>query len=75
MLTSQKRLMLLAWTAVDLLLAGIALSYSRATIFTLLYVGAGYAIAFGAFQLAAGLWLRRVAVPRFAPTIQARWNT
>ena len=69
------RLMLLAWTAVDLLLAGIALSYSRATIFTLLYVGAGYAIAFGAFQLAAGLWLRRVAVPRFAPTIQTRWNT
>lgn len=35
---------------------------------------AGYAIAFGAFQLAAGLWMRRVAAPQFAPTIQARWN-
>ena len=68
------RLTLLAWCAVDLLLAGMALSSARWTLYTLLYVGAGYAMVFGVFQWLAGLWLRRTAAPEFAPTTQASWE-
>ena len=68
------RLALLAWCAVDVLLAGMAISSARWTLYTLLYVGAGYAIAFGVFQLLAGVWLRRTAAPQFAPTMQASWE-
>ncbi len=68
------RAALLAWATLDLLLAGMALFFRDATIFTLLYVGAGYAIAFGLFQLAAGIWMRRVVLPYVTPTRQAGWK-
>jgi uncharacterized membrane protein HdeD (DUF308 family) len=65
---------LLAWTALDAGLAIAALTVPDATIFTVLYVGAGYAVAFGALQVASGVWIRRVAVPWVEPTTQATWT-
>ena len=38
-----------------------------------LYLGAGFAVFLGAVHLAGGLWLRRIAMPQFAPTLQAGW--
>jgi hypothetical protein len=67
------RTALVAWAAVDLLLAGMALTM-QATIFTVLYAGAGYAIAFGVFQLVAGTWVWLTAAPEVAPTQQSRWR-
>ncbi len=64
---------LLAWTALNIVLAVLAVTVPRATIFTLLYVGAGYAVAFGALQVASGVWIRRIALPRAEPTIQTTW--
>jgi uncharacterized membrane protein HdeD (DUF308 family) len=69
------RLALLGWAVLDFGLGALAAFDGRATIFTLLYVGAAYAIAFGVFQLAAAWWLRRFALPRFAPTLQSTWKT
>lgn len=64
---------LLFWTALNLLLAVLAVAAPNTTIFTILYVGAGYAVAMGALHMASGLWLKRVVVPRVAPTIQSTW--
>ena len=50
---------LLAWIVFDVGLAMLALFYPAATIFALLFFGAVYAALFGAWQIAAGLWLRR----------------
>lgn len=72
---SRTRTALLVWAAIDFSLAALAVFDTQVTIFTLLYVGAVYAIAFGAFQVGVGVWLRRIAAPRFAPTIQASWRT
>jgi uncharacterized membrane protein HdeD (DUF308 family) len=68
------RLTLVAWTALNLVLATLAITDRTATIFTLLYVGAGYAVAFGALHVAAGEWIRRIAVPRVAPPVQFGWT-
>ena len=57
------RLVLLAWTLLNVSLAGAAVFAPGTTIFTLLYVGAGYAVAFGALQVGSGMWMRRIAVP------------
>ena len=65
---------LLAWTALNLLLAVLAVTVPDATIFTVLYVGAGYAVAFGALQVASGVWIRKVAIPDVAPTTQSTWT-
>lgn len=59
---------LIAWGAFDVGLALLALLFPAATIFALLFFGAVYAALFGAWQLAAGLWLRRtVRVQQAAP--------
>jgi len=50
---------LLTWGFVDVGLAIVTLVFPAMTIFALLFVGAMYAALFGAWQLAAGLWLRR----------------
>jgi uncharacterized membrane protein HdeD (DUF308 family) len=50
---------LLGWTAFDVSLAFVSVLFPEATIFALLYFGAVYAAGFGAWQLVAGLWLRR----------------
>ena len=65
---------LLGWTLLNVVLAIAAVSMPSATIFTLLYVGAGYALAFGALQVASGMWIRRVALPRVAATLQSSWS-
>lgn len=50
---------LLGWAGLDIVLAFVSVLFPEATIFALLYFGAVYAAAFGAWQLIAGLWLRR----------------
>ncbi len=70
---ARTRVALLTWGAIDLLLSLMAAS-SRTDIFTLLYAGAAYAVAFGAFQLSAGLWIWRTAAPEVAPTGPSRWR-
>jgi len=50
---------LIAWGTFDIALAVIACVYPSSTIFALLFFGAVYAALFGAFQLVAGIWLRR----------------
>lgn len=67
------RLTLIAWTALNLFLALMAVTSPTATIFTVLYVGAAYAVVFGALQTASGMWIRRVAVPYVEPPIQSGW--
>ena len=42
-------------------------------LFVSLYLGAGFAAFLGVLHLAGGLWLRRLAMPRFAPTVQSTW--
>ena len=64
---------LLGWTLLNLVLAVAAVTMPSATIFTLLYVGAGYALAFGALQVASGMWIRGVALPRVDATVQSTW--
>lgn len=67
------RLAMIAWAIVQLALSWVA--FARETgLVALLYVGAGYAIAFGVFQVASSLWMLRVAAPRFEPTIQEGWE-
>ena len=56
--TRSARWALLIWAAIDVVLALVSVFYPEATIFALLYFGAAYAAAFGAWQLAAGLWIR-----------------
>ena len=68
------RRVLLAWTALNVLLALLAIGVPSATVITLLYVGAGYAVAFGALHIAYGIWVRRIAVPYVAPTMQSSWS-
>lgn len=65
---------LLAWTLLNAALAVAAVTAPNATVFTFLYVGAGYAVAFGALQVASALWIKRVAVPYVEPTTQASWS-
>jgi uncharacterized membrane protein HdeD (DUF308 family) len=42
--------------------------------FVPLYLGAFFSVFLGVLHLAGGLWLRRVALPQFAPTVQAEWG-
>jgi uncharacterized membrane protein HdeD (DUF308 family) len=67
------RFALIGWTVLNLTLALLALTLPQATIVAVLYVGAGYAVTFGALQVASGLWIRRIAVPYVEPPIQSRW--
>jgi uncharacterized membrane protein HdeD (DUF308 family) len=71
---ARTRNMLIAWTMLNLSLALLAVGAPGINIFTVLYVGAGYAVAFGALQVLSGIWIRRVAVPYVAPTTQASWQ-
>lgn len=64
---------LLAWSALDLVLAGVATS-SHATIFVVFIAGASYVMVLGAFEIAAGVWIRRIAMPQYGPTIQSQWH-
>ncbi|HEY7395775.1 MAG TPA: DUF308 domain-containing protein [Gemmatimonadaceae bacterium] len=50
---------LVIWAALNVSFAILAVVYPEATIFALLFVGAGYAALYGAWQLVVGLWLRR----------------
>ena len=68
------RRVLVSWTVLNIALALGAVTARQATIFTVLYVGAGYAVAFGVLQVAAGMWVRRIAVPFVAPPTQAGWR-
>lgn len=70
---SRTRVPLIAWSAFNLLLSGMALS-SGAGISTPWYAGATYALAFGAFQLSAAFWVRKFATPEVAPTCQSQWR-
>lgn len=49
---------LLAWSVLNIVLAIVAVAYPAATILALLFFGAAYATLLGAWQVAAGLWLR-----------------
>ncbi len=60
---SRTRFALLGWSGVQLLLAILAIVVPNLTITFLLYAGAAYAVAFGATQIGAGLWLRRFTIP------------
>lgn len=66
------RIVLGLWAAVNVALAAMSLVYD-ADIFLLLYVGAGYAIAYGMFHLFAAAWMRRFGAPELAPPLQAAW--
>jgi uncharacterized membrane protein HdeD (DUF308 family) len=66
---------LLAWTGVNLIVAAVAVAYAGATVFALLLFGAVYATMFGAFQIASGVWVRRIVLPHVAPTTQSGWLT
>lgn len=68
------RAVLGAWAAVNVALAAMALVYD-ADIFILLYVGAGYAIAYGVFHLLAAAWMRRFGAPELSPPLQAAWGS
>lgn len=64
---------LFAWGCVDAGLSLLAVIYPAATIFVLLFFGAVYAAVFGAWQIAMGVWIRRLpqhssAVQHGAPT-------
>ncbi len=66
------------WTLVGVTVAVIPLGMSVTLLadvprFVPLYLGAFFAVFLGALHLAGGLWLRRVALPHFAPTSQAAW--
>jgi uncharacterized membrane protein HdeD (DUF308 family) len=61
--TGRLRWALLGCGLLDFGLAIGAVTYPKANIFGLLYVGGWYAAAFGAWQLGAGVWLRRLARP------------
>lgn len=50
---------LMAWATMNGGLAVLALAYPEPTIFALLFLGAGYASLFGAWNLGVALWLRR----------------
>jgi uncharacterized membrane protein HdeD (DUF308 family) len=67
------RLAMLSWAVVQVALSCVAFDREPGLV-TLLYVGAGYAIAFGIFQVVASIWMLRVAVPRFEPTVQESWD-
>ena len=67
------RLAMLTWAVVQLALSWVAFAREPGLV-TLLYVGAGYAIGFGIFQVVASLWMLRVAAPRFEPTVQEGWE-
>ena len=72
--TPRTRQLLIAWTALNLLLALLLVTLPM-TIVTVLYAGAAYAVAFGSLQVAAALWIRQVVLPRVADTSQTRWNS
>ena len=64
---------LLAWTGISVVSAIMAVINPGAGSAALVDGTAAYAVASGAFLVAAGLWIRRVAVPHLAPPVQARW--
>jgi uncharacterized membrane protein HdeD (DUF308 family) len=70
---TRTRYALIGWTAMNLLIALLAVTVPSANSFTLLYAGAGYAVVFGAMQVASGVWVRRIAVPHVMPTVQSGW--
>ena len=47
------------WAGLDVGLAILVVTYREATIFALLFLGAVYAAAYGAWQLGVGVWLGR----------------
>lgn len=67
------RTLLLGWSATNTALAVLTL-WGRPSTATIMYGGAAYAVAVGASQLTAAVWMRRFAEPWFAPTVQSRWS-
>lgn len=66
------------WTLLGVTLVFVPLGLFATTLadmpeFVPLYLGAFFAVFLGALHLIGALWLRRVALPYFAPTIQSRW--
>lgn len=66
------------WALLGVTIVFVPLGLFAATLgdmpeFVPLYLGAFFAVFLGALHLIAGLWLRRIAIPYFAPTTQSRW--
>jgi uncharacterized membrane protein HdeD (DUF308 family) len=57
---SSLRWTLVVWGCVDAALSFLAVVYPATTIFVLLFFGAVYAALFGAWQIAMGVWIRRL---------------
>jgi uncharacterized membrane protein HdeD (DUF308 family) len=64
---------LLGVTMLFVPLGFVAITLVGAPAFVPSYLGAFFALFLGLLHVAAGLWLRRVAMPHFAPTAQAGW--
>jgi uncharacterized membrane protein HdeD (DUF308 family) len=66
------------WTLLGVTMVFVPLGLFAITLgdmpeFVPLYLGAFFAVFLGALHLLGGLWLRRMAMPYFAPTTQAAW--
>ncbi|HET7190239.1 MAG TPA: DUF308 domain-containing protein [Gemmatimonadaceae bacterium] len=66
------------WTLLGVTIVFVPLGLFATTLgdmpeFVPLYLGAFFAVFLGVLHLTAGLWLRRIALPYFAPTTQAAW--
>lgn len=66
------------WTLLGVTILFVPLGLFATTLgdmpqFVPLYLGAFFAVFLGVLHLVGGLWLRRVAMPYFAPTAQAGW--
>ncbi len=64
---------LLAATAIVIPAGLLATTLGDVPRFVPMYLGAFVAVFLGTLHLAGGLWLRRVAMPRLAPTLQSAW--
>ena len=66
------------WTLLGVTMVFVPLGLLATTLgdmpeFVPLYLGAFFAVFLGVLHLTGGLWLRRMALPYFAPTAQAGW--
>lgn len=66
------------WTLLGVTIVFVPLGLFATTLadlpeFVPLYLGAFFAVFLGALHLIGGLWLRRIAMPYFEPTVQSRW--
>ena len=68
------RIALLAWSGGNIVLALATLFYPDASIVTVFYAGAFYALGTGVLHLVGGLWIRKEVLPRVEPTAQSAWE-